>query len=118
LQTFCLSKNLVGIFEAVTKVTGLIEDIASASKEQAEGISQVNQGLGQIGQIAQQTTASAEECAAASTELLDQARKLNSLMETFKVNGHGKKKQPLPEEKPMPTHILLDDQEFGKYSTQ
>ncbi len=112
------SDSLAGIFEAVTKVTGLIEDIASASKEQAEGISQVNQGLGQIGQITQQTTASAEECAASSTELLDQARRLNSLMETFKVTGRSKKNEPLPEDREsMPTQILLDAQEFGKYTT-
>jgi methyl-accepting chemotaxis protein len=110
--------SLVEIVEAVTKVTDLVEDIASASNDQALGITQVNQGLNQIGQVTQQTTASAEECAAASLELSGETNFLKGLMETFKVNGHGRAGLHQEETKPIQKEIIqLDDQEFGKYLT-
>jgi methyl-accepting chemotaxis protein len=113
------ANSLNEIVGAVNKVTDLVEEIAAASNDQAQGITQVNQGLNQIGNVTQQTTASAEQCAAAAGELSGQTEYLKGLMETFKVNGHGKN-HALPEaERVKPQeYIDLDDQDMGKYLTQ
>ncbi len=133
------AESLAGIVTSVTKVTDLVGEIAAASNEQAEGISQVNSGLGQIDQVTQQNTASAEEGAAASEELSSQAAHLKELMSTFTVkksSSMASMPQPsLPtprtrtsnpsydgwdettgKSKPKPSEIIaLDDKEFGKY---
>lgn len=75
--------SLVEIGEGISKVADLVVDIAAASKEQAQGISQVNEGLGQIDQVTQQNTAQAEESAAASEELSGQALQLRDVVQRF-----------------------------------
>ncbi len=57
------------IMVGTTKVSDLLEEIAVASNEQAQGINEVTSGLSQIDQVTQQNTASAEESAAAAEEL-------------------------------------------------
>ena len=48
------------------KVAELVAEIASASREQTQGIDQVNQALGEMDKVTQQNAANAEESAAAS----------------------------------------------------
>jgi methyl-accepting chemotaxis protein len=79
------SAALEAIVLSVTKVTDLVGEIASASKEQAQGITQINQGLGQVDQVTQQNTASAEELAAASEELSSQALQLKQMLGKFNL---------------------------------
>ncbi|OPL14073.1 MAG: chemotaxis protein [Firmicutes bacterium ML8_F2] len=81
------SAALKGIVAGTTKVSNLVSEIAAASKEQAEGISQVTEGLGQIDQVTQRSTANAEETAAASEELSSQADHLRQNLARFKVKG-------------------------------
>jgi len=71
------------IVGSIGKVTDLIAEIAAASTEQAQGISQVNIGLQQIDQVIQQNTASAEESAATSEELSSQAAELKGQLGRF-----------------------------------
>jgi methyl-accepting chemotaxis protein len=73
------------------KVSDLVKEIATASKEQAVGFSQVNQGLGQIDRVTQQNTANAEESASASEGLSTQAIQLQSLLNRFKLKGTNKR---------------------------
>jgi methyl-accepting chemotaxis protein len=78
------SSALEEIVLGSTKVTDLISEIASASKEQALGIGQVDQGLGQVDQVIQQNSSSAEELAAASEEMSSQALMVKQMLEKFK----------------------------------
>ncbi|HIJ77994.1 MAG: methyl-accepting chemotaxis protein [Desulfobulbaceae bacterium] len=138
------SEALSEIVASVTKVTDLVGEIAAASNEQAQGISQTNQALGQIDQVTQQNTASAEESAAAAEELSSQAVHMKDMMSNFKVRQLGYSNRPQPalsqHAKPAPAKdvywgetpiaeqktakkptskpsdvIALDDAEFGKY---
>ena len=79
------SKALEEIVAGSTKVTDLIGEIASASKEQAQGIGQINQGLSQVDQVTQQVTASAEESASASEELSSQSLQLKQMLAKFRL---------------------------------
>ena len=77
--------SLREIVESVSKVGDLMDEISVASTEQAQGLAQVNTGLGQIDQVTQRNTATAEESAAASEELSQQARHLQNMLPGFMV---------------------------------
>ncbi|OHB32055.1 MAG: hypothetical protein A2X84_12380 [Desulfuromonadaceae bacterium GWC2_58_13] len=79
------AKALDEIVCVIGKVSDLVGEINAASHEQAEGISQVNTGLGQIDQVTQQNTASAEESASAAEELSHQADKLRQMLARFVI---------------------------------
>jgi len=58
----------------------VVNEIALASKEQAEGINQVTNAITQMDQVTQQNAASAEESAAAAEELSSQADNLKDMV--------------------------------------
>lgn len=124
------------IVEEVDKAADLVASIASASKEQALGIEQVNQGILQVSQVVQTNAATSEESAAASGELSSQAAKLKETVAIFKLKQkmqdnrkpemkEAKQPDPVPEleskeaaPKPVAApkpKIALTDSEFGKY---
>ncbi len=84
------AESLKGIVEMATQAARLVQEISTASDEQAQGISQVNEGLDQIDNVTQQNTASAEETASAATELSSQAEDLRRSLSHFRVEtGRG-----------------------------
>ena len=76
-----LTKTFVGIQESSGKVGTLVSEIAAASKEQAQGIDQVNTGVAEMDKVVQQNAANAEESASASEELSGQAQELKNMVE-------------------------------------
>jgi methyl-accepting chemotaxis protein len=83
------STALQEIVQGNTKVTDLIGEIAAASREQAEGIAQINTGLSQVDQVTQQVTANSEESASASEELSSQSLQLKQMLDRFKLRKQG-----------------------------
>jgi len=79
------SSSLKDIVESIIKVTDLVDEIASASKEQLQGIEQTNTGIDQVSQVTQQTAANSEETASAAVELTNQAAELHNLIMQFKL---------------------------------
>nr|WP_320115034.1 methyl-accepting chemotaxis protein [uncultured Desulfuromonas sp.] len=77
------AEALSEIVGEIGKVSDLISEITVASKEQAEGVSQINIGVSQIDQVTQQNTASAEQSAAASEELSGQATQMQEMLKQF-----------------------------------
>lgn len=101
------AKALEEIVESITKATDLVGEIAAASSEQAQGISQVNIGLQQIDQVIQQNTASAEESAAISEELSSQAAELQHQLGRFTLKGGVAGLKPSPSPQPRQTPPAL-----------
>ncbi|HKJ05503.1 MAG TPA: HAMP domain-containing methyl-accepting chemotaxis protein [Geopsychrobacteraceae bacterium] len=81
------SEALCEILEKIAETSRLTAAIATASHEQAEGVSQINNGLNQIGQVIQQNTSSAEEGSAISTELSNEAVRMKALLTRFTLAG-------------------------------
>lgn len=77
------------MLEGITTVSSLVSEIADASQQQAQGLSEVNTGLTQVDHITQQNTAGAEESAAAAAELFSQSQQLSTLLARFRVDGDG-----------------------------
>ena len=75
-----VTKVLEEIVLNVGKTTDLIGEIAAASKEQAQGIDQVNTAVAQMDKVTQQNAANAEESASASEQLTAQAESMNEIV--------------------------------------
>jgi methyl-accepting chemotaxis protein len=73
------------IVDRVAKVTRLITEISVASREQNDGIGQVNIAVGQLDQMTQQNAALVEEAAAAAESLKHQAKTLAAAVSVFSV---------------------------------
>ena len=69
--------------ELAAKVGGLIGEIAVASSEQTQGLTQVNTAIADIDRVTQQTAASSEEAASAAEELNSQAELLKHHVESL-----------------------------------
>jgi methyl-accepting chemotaxis protein len=85
------------IVTQVKRVGAIIGEIASASKEQSDGITQVNQAVTNIDQITQQNAALVEEATAAARSMEDQSEALVRSVAAFKLpRGVGKSVAPAP----------------------
>ena len=79
------AKALNKIVGDIAKVTELVGNIATASNEQANGISQINDAIAQVSVVIQNNSATAEEGAAASEELSGQSEILRDMVSKFKL---------------------------------
>ncbi len=82
------AEKLLGIAQAVDTTVSLIEQIAHASNDQANALSQVDQAIEQVSTVIQNNSATSEQCAAASEELSNQAKNLEKLIEKYKLKGY------------------------------
>lgn len=71
------------------KVSELLSEIAVASKEQAQGISQINTAISQMEQVVQANASTAEESASASLELSGQAANVKEIVNILLVMVEG-----------------------------
>lgn len=79
------AKQLNEIVGGASQVVVLAEEVATAGREQTQGLEQISLGLNQIDQVTQSNTASAEESASASEELSSQAQQVKAMLSRFKL---------------------------------
>ncbi|MFC3338433.1 methyl-accepting chemotaxis protein [Paracandidimonas soli] len=75
------------IVESVQGVTTIMTEISSASREQSEGIGQVNLAVAEMDGVVQQNAALVEQAAAAAGSLQEQAHRLSEAVSIFKINA-------------------------------
>ena len=73
------------------KISKLIDEIAAASQEQSQGISQVGKAVAEMDKVTQKNTANAEESASAAVEMNTQAERLKGFVKELAavLNGTG-----------------------------
>lgn len=76
-----LKQKFHEVEKSVNSVSLIMQEITEASKEQAEGVNQVNIAVSQMDKVTQQNAACAEEVASTSEELSAQASELNQLVQ-------------------------------------
>ena len=76
-----------GALEAVEKVTTVLEEISSSSREQTMGISQINEAINQMDSITQQNAAMVEELAATARSLHGQVKEVSNSMRLFRLKS-------------------------------
>ena len=80
-------ERMVDIVASVQQVNDIIARISAASAEQAQGIAEVNQAVGQMDDVTQQNAALVEQAAAAAESLQEQAVHLSHAVSVFQVGS-------------------------------
>src|SRR5258706_213882 len=88
-------KTMNEIVTSVQRVTDIMAQIATASREQGGGIEQVNRAIAQMDQVTQQNAALVEEASAAAESLKTQAAQLTQAVTVFRVSGDERRSEAL-----------------------
>jgi methyl-accepting chemotaxis protein len=76
------------IVDSVKQVTGIMAEIAAASREQSTGIEEVNRAITQMDEVTQQNAALVEEAAAAAASMEEQSGRLEQVVGGFRLDPH------------------------------
>jgi aerotaxis receptor len=83
--TSSAGSNMHEVMDSVRRVSQVMEEISNSTREQSDGIGQVNMAVIQIDDITQQNAALVEEAAAAAGNLAQQTRCVAQAMAVFKL---------------------------------
>ncbi|MEO3691159.1 methyl-accepting chemotaxis protein [Roseateles paludis] len=107
--------TMTEIVGAIRRVTDIVGEISSASKEQSAGIGQVGDAIQQMDKVTQQNAALVEEGAAAAMSLRDQAQSLVAAVAGFKLSS-GERSVGLSSAKVQPSSSSSAPSKTGKSS--
>lgn len=123
-------KVLDDLVPSISRTADLVQEIASASKEQTSGLGQINTSISQISQTSQSTASASEELSSTSEEMSAQALRLQEAIRYFNTgavkaeSGHvshrmvgnitlrtpiGRKSTPVRQ------HAEINESSFGKF---
>lgn len=77
------------IVQNVSKVSNLAQDISQATKEQAQGVGEINKAMGQLDTVTQQNAGTSEEAARAAEQLSAQAVFLKQAVDELVLSVQG-----------------------------
>ncbi len=72
---------------SIARTSDLVQEISAASDEQAVGVDQINQAVGQLNTTTQHNAAASEELAATADVMQQQAALLDKAMQQFRLRG-------------------------------
>ena len=79
--------TMTEVVGSIKRVTDIMGEISSASKEQSAGVAQIGDAVSQMDQATQQNAALVEESAAAADSMRVQAQQLVEAVAVFKLSG-------------------------------
>ncbi|WP_086868914.1 methyl-accepting chemotaxis protein [Kosakonia pseudosacchari] len=82
------------VVQSVTRVNDIMGEISSASEEQSRGIEQIARAVGELDSTTQQNASLVSESSSAAGSLEEQARLLEELVATFRLEQNGAKPVP------------------------
>ena len=91
------------IVERVAEINGLVAEIAASSKEQANGLHEVNNAVNHMDQVTQQNAAMVEQSTAATHSLKSETAELGRLVGRFQLTGSDPVREALPPARAAPT---------------
>ncbi len=78
---------LKALVPTIRKTAELVQEVATASREQSTGVSQVNRAMSQVDQVTQANAAAAEELSATAEHMDGQATDLQEIVNRFHLDG-------------------------------
>jgi methyl-accepting chemotaxis protein len=109
-----VSENMTDMGTIIKQVTDLVNEIASAAKEQSQGIDQVHLAVNQMDDVTQQNAALVQEASAASRSLQEQANELSRLVAEFRVKQENSDRQRLLKPAPqLATHPRAEQKKLA-----
>ena len=94
------------IVNAVTRVTDIMGEIASASDEQSRGIDQVGLAVAEMDRVTQQNASLVEESAAAAAALEEQASRLTQAVAVFRIQQEQMKAREIASAKTVAAPVM------------
>jgi methyl-accepting chemotaxis protein len=89
--------TMQGVVQSVRRVTEIMADIATASRDQSQGIEELNVAIAQMDEMTQQNAALVEASSQLATSMRAHAGELESAVSAFKLNEDGPaQRQPHP----------------------
>ncbi|MBI3347068.1 MAG: MCP four helix bundle domain-containing protein [Burkholderiales bacterium] len=95
-QVLSARETITQMVNEVRKVTDLVGEITVSSREQSEGVGQINAAVSQLDQATQQNAALVEQTAAAAESMRMQTAKLAEAVAAFRVDGGAQRSAPRP----------------------
>ncbi|WP_081822237.1 methyl-accepting chemotaxis protein [Acidocella facilis] len=86
---------LESIAKQVSRLNGLIVNIAASAQEQSSGLGQVNSAINDLDQVTQKNAAMVEETSAASHSLTQEAETLAKLIGQFRISDAAARARPV-----------------------
>ncbi|MEZ4224252.1 MAG: methyl-accepting chemotaxis protein [Polyangiaceae bacterium] len=108
-QADSAGETMGNIVRAVGRVTEIMAAVAAASSQQSVGIEQINQAVSQLDGVTQQNSALGEEAAAAAQSMREQAERLWTAVDVFRIDDSA----PIREAKQEALESLAPDSEWG-----
>ncbi|MBD8167051.1 methyl-accepting chemotaxis protein [Erwinia persicina] len=105
-------ETMTDIVNAVSRVTDIMGEIASASDEQSRGIDQVGTAVTEMDRVTQQNASLVEESASAAASLEDQASRLTQAVAVFRIARQGSV-APAPLKRPVLKPAALSKPQAG-----
>jgi methyl-accepting chemotaxis protein len=84
-----VGERLGQIAGAVGDVSGIVDELTAATREQAAGIDEVSRAVASMSTVTQGNAASSEQSSSAAAELAAQGQELAALVRTFELDGGG-----------------------------
>jgi methyl-accepting chemotaxis protein len=85
---------------SIRKTADLVQEVVTASTEQASGVAQMNKAMLHVDQVTQRNASSSEELASTAEELSAQAEALTQLVSFFRVENGGERGAPRAQVRP------------------
>lgn len=79
---------LAELVPSIQRTAELVQEVAAASREQASGIAQIGQAMGQVDQVTQRNASAAEELSSTAEQQAVQAQRLRQLIAFFRLGAH------------------------------
>ncbi|TGN11754.1 methyl-accepting chemotaxis protein [Leptospira ilyithenensis] len=76
------------IIPNITKISDLIREVSAASREQKQGVGQINSAMNQLDRVTQQNSAASEQLSSMAEELSAQAQGLQKVVQHFRIGGN------------------------------
>jgi methyl-accepting chemotaxis protein len=80
---------LAELVPSIRKTADLVQDVATASREQSLGVSQISLAMSQVDQVTQRNASAAEELASTAEKMASQAVSLQRLISFFRLRNIG-----------------------------
>lgn len=111
------AKSLDELSKMVSESGKLVSDIADSSKYQSTAIDQIDQAVGQISVVVQTNSATSEECAEASSELMNQVTRMKEMLDKYNLGREKKSKVTTTRKKTNQNfeQIISLNSDMGKY---
>jgi methyl-accepting chemotaxis protein len=78
---------LAALVPTISTTAALVQEVASASREQALGVAQINRAMSQVDSVTQQNASASEELASTAEELAAQAESLQQIVSAFRISA-------------------------------